>query len=447
MPGAGSVAFDGTTASALNKFLSGGTVNNIRVTASALTVDEPILVNGDGITIDFGTAQITAQSTLPYMVRVEGAHNAAILGGSYLAGNSAILVNKSANVLIDHASMSGLIGDGVVLVNSSHVFVSNNQITGLNGPGIIVGAGTSLSSIVRNDVSSGGFGSNWTAGIVLSDRDVDLVNNPRILLFYMNFGPDLEPIRNKLNPPRDCLIAWNRLVNNVSGGIYTDGATRMVIFANYIVGNAKEGICLDNGATANVVASNIFQHNGNRWGQTDRVLALDFSLARLPDGTAASKLPGVSMDNAMYNVVYGNNISHNYGDGIKTVRTSFFNVMAQNIIESDNDGANVAYRFFGIFLGAIYADAPAPDLDFTGSRGNLIFSNTIRGSHASGFYIQLGSEQNQIFENTIKDVELFAIESVLLMDNTFSNNLTDKPSQNASDTCCIYPRVRSRTIN
>jgi hypothetical protein len=219
----------------------------------------------------------------------------------------------------------------------------------------------------------------------------------------------------------------------------------MVVFGNYIAGNAKEGICLDNGSTANVVASNIFQHNGKRWGQTDRVLDLDFSLLRLPDGTAASKLPGVSLDNAMYNVVYGNNISHNYGGGIKTVRTSFFNVFAQNIIESNNDGVNDWFRFFGVFLGAIYADAPAPDLDFTASRGNMFLSNTIRGSHSSGFYIQLGCEQNQIFDNVIKDVEVFAFESVLTMDNLFRDNLTDKGSQNVGPECCSFETRRRQS--
>jgi len=317
----------------------------------------------------------------------------------------------------------------------------------VSGPGIIIGTGTTLSAVIKNDVSGGGIGSNWTAGIVLSDRNVDFTSDPRILLFYNNFGPDLEPVRDKIHPPQDCLIAWNHLTDGISQGIYTDGATRMVIFGNYIAGNAKEGICLDNGATANVVASNIFQHNGKRWGQTDRVLELDFAQLRLADGTAASKLPAVSLDNAMYNIIYGNNISHNYGDGVKTVRTAFFNVIAQNIIESDNDGVNDWYRFFGIFIGAIYADIPATDLDFTGSRGNMIFSNTIRGPHASGFYIQAGCEQNQIFDNVIKDVQLFAFESVLVMDNMFRNNLTDKPSQNVSADCCSFrglPRGRPR---
>ena len=36
----------------------------------------------------------------------------------------------------------------------------------------------------------------------------------------------------------------------------------------------------------------------------------------------------------------------------------------------------------------------------------------------------------------IKDVQLFAIESVLTMDNTFQNNLTDKSSQNVTPDCC-----------
>jgi len=439
LPTSAPTPFNGTTASDLNTFLANSGASYIRVTTPALTVDRSIVINRDGMTIDFGNTSVTAASSnLLFHVRIEGVHNVAILGGIFRNGNSGILVKNAANILVTRADLASLTGSGIIMMNSSYVMVSDNRIVGTQGPGIIVGTATILSTVSENEVTGNGFGSNWTAGIVLSDRDVDYGANPQALLSYRNFGPDLEPIRDRIHPPHDCLIAWNRVINGISQGIYVDGAVGMVIVGNDILGNAKEGLCLDNGATANVVASNIFQHNGNRWGQTDEVLTLDFANLRLPDGTSASKLPGVSLDNALYNIVYGNNISHNYGGGIKTVRTAFFNVLAQNIIESNNDGLNIYFRFFGFFIGAIYADVPAPDLDFTASRGNMIFSNLIRGPHSSGMYIQNGSDQNHIFDNIIKDVQIFAIESVLNMTNYYQNNLTDRLSQNAGTTCCLY---------
>ena len=439
LPASAPTPFDGTRASDLNTFLANSGASYIRITAPAITTDQSIVINRDGVTIDFGNTSVTATSSnLLFHVRIEGVHNVAILGGIFRNGNSGILIKNAANVLVSRADLASLSGGGVITMNSNYVMVCDNRIRGTQGPGIIVGAATALSTVTRNEVMGNGSGSNWTAGIVLSDRDVDYGADPQALLVYRNFGPPFEAIRDKIHPPHDCLIAWNRVIDGISQGIYADGAVRMVIVGNDILGNAKEGLCLDNGATANVVVSNIFQHNGNRWGQTDEVLTLDFSNLRLPDGTAASKLPAISLDNALYNIVYGNNISHNYGDGIKSVRTTFFNVLAQNIIESDNDGVNAYYRFFGFFIGAISADVPASDIDFTSSRGNMIFSNLIRGPHSSGMYIQMGSDQNQIFDNIIKDVQIFAIESVLEMANYYQNNMTDRPSQNAGPACCFH---------
>jgi hypothetical protein len=188
-------------------------------------------------------------------------------------------------------------------------------------------SGTTLSIVEQNDIGDGMYQSNWAAGIVVSDRDVDLTSGPG------GYWPIVAPVRERLNPPHDNLIAFNHIATNASSGIYMDGGVRDIIFSNTILGNAKEGLCLDNGATASVVTWKAIQRNGNRWGQPDNSLQLDFVNSRLPDGTAAAKLPGMSLDNSLYNVVFANNISHNYGGGVKMVRTSFSIVIGLNDIE------------------------------------------------------------------------------------------------------------------
>ena len=117
------------------------------------------------------------------------------------------------------------------------------------------------------------------AGIVVTDSEVDLTSNPRAI-----FGPDgywviSQPMMQRLNPPHDNLIAWNSVIRRSASGIYSDGGIRTVIFANVLEGNSKEGLCLDNGSTANVVVSNVVHDNGERWGDPDTVLALDSILA------------------------------------------------------------------------------------------------------------------------------------------------------------------------
>ncbi len=270
-----------------------------------------------------------------------------------------------------------------------------------------------------------------TAGIVLSDREVDLASNPLAI-----FGPDgywviSQPITSRLNPPHDNAIAYNYLFQNASSGIYLDGAVRNAILGNTMRSNVKEGLCLDNGATANVVASNIVEQNGGRWGEPDWILAEDQILAggRLADGTAAEKAPGISLDNAIYNIVFENGVSHNYGGGIKIVRTGFFNVIGLNTVFSDNEGASPSYHFFGIGLGAT-GGTDTSELDYTPSEGNIVFSNAIRGTHYSGIFFDAGSAQNNVFDNTIMDATNWALESVQAITNFTLNNLTNLQSRN-----------------
>ena len=236
----------------------------------------------------------------------------------------------------------------------------------------------------------------------------------------------------RLHPPRRNVLAFNRVALNASSGIYSDGGVESVIFANTIEGNAKEGVCLDNGSTANVLAMNLVRANGKRWGKTDAELRMDFvdGVGRLPDGSSAAKTPGVSLDNSLYNVVYDNEIERNYGGGIKMVRTAFFNVVGLNTVVDNNEGENPHYHFFGVEFGAARADVKVSDLDFTPCRGNLLFGNIVRGTHYAGVFLGPGSTDNDLFDNAIFGATHWAMEQVQPQPNASLNNLTNLPLRN-----------------
>jgi hypothetical protein len=177
---------------------------------------------------------------------------------------------------------------------------------------------------------------------------------------------------------------------------------------------------------------NVIRQNGKRWGQSDEALRLDFVLARgrLPDGTSVAKTPGVSIDNAAYNIVYANQVDRNHGGGVKMVRTAFFNLVGLNVVTDNNEGASPVFHFFGIELGATRADAPAVDLDFTPSRGNIVFGNVVRGSHYAGIFYGAGSTDNDVFDNSIFGATHWAQEQVRPQPNPSLNNLSNLPSRN-----------------
>jgi len=340
-------------------------------------------------------------------------------------------VNQSNTVTVSGAQIANLTGSGIVVTGSSHVTVTGNRISAGQLAGIVVHRGTTDSIVEHNEITGNLGFANLMAGIVLTDREVDIASNPQAIFGPDGYGVIQQPMSQRIHPPHDNLIAWNHSAQSHSPGIYSDGGIRNVIYSNSIEGNSKEGLCLDDGSTANVVASNTFQGNGNRWGDPDYILALDFIIGggRLPDGTAAEKVPGLSLDNAIYNIVFANNLLHNFGGGIKIVRTGYFNEIGLNVLLDDNDGDNPAYHFFGIELGAASATTDTT-LDFTPSRGNIVFSNSIRGTHYSGIYFDPGSDTNNIFDNTIMDATNWALESAVQMNNITLNNLTNLPCRN-----------------
>jgi parallel beta-helix repeat protein len=288
--------------------------------------------------------------------------------------------------------------------------------------------------ITNNDILDNRGSSNWDAGIVITDRNANLESAPENLFDSGGYWVPEQPINTRLAIPQNNLIAYNHIAGSASSGIYSDGSVRNIFINNQVENNAKEGLCLDNGSAADVVAFNLFRGNGRRWGQTDADLKLDFvfQFGRLPDGTSPAKVPAISIDNAVYNQVVFNEVDGNFGSGIKMVRTAFYNLVGANTLSGNNLGQSDAFHFFGIELGFANADATSAELDFMPSRGNEIFDNNIRGSHYSGIFLAEGSDQNNLFDNTIFGATNWGMESVVVQPNVTLNNLTNLNLRNVN---------------
>ena len=151
-----------------------------------------------------------------------------------MSGDSAILVDNSRRISVTSVNISNLTGAGIVVTGSDHVSVTQNRISGLQLSGIMIHRGTTASYIGRNSVTGNPGSANLMAGIVLTDRDVDISSNPRSI-----FRPDLyegvaEPITSRMHPPHENVVAFNHVWRNSAGGIYSDGAVRNVIVANSV---------------------------------------------------------------------------------------------------------------------------------------------------------------------------------------------------------------------
>ena len=424
--------FDGTHASALNALLNRPGVRGVRVASPRLVVDEPLRLLRSGLWLDLGDAELTAPASAPpYLVRIESVSGVVLEGGVLRSGRWGVLVHDSRDVTVRAVRFDGLSEGGVVASAAPGLVVFGTTMRALGAAGVLLHGRTEGAAVVGNHIRALRGGSNWHAAIVLSDREADLAADPASLLHADRHGVHEQRIDLRLNGPRGNVVALNRLRHNLSSGLYSDGGIENVIADNLVEGNAKEGICLDNGSAANVLTANVVRANGARWGMSDAVLALDFVAGhgRLGDGSAAAKTPGVSIDNALYNVVHANLIDRNFGGGIKLVRTAFFNVIGSNVVTDNNEGASERFHFFGIELGAARSDSPVDDLDFTPSRGNVVYGNAIRGGHYAGIFLGDGSTDNELFDNTIFNATRWAIEQVRAQSNASLNNLSNLPSR------------------
>ena len=428
--------FNGARASELNALLRDPAVRGVRVASARLVADDPILVRRAKLWLDLGSAELRAVDgkEIPprFLLRVENAPGATVRGGAFVGGDWGALVDGSRDVTLIGGRYAGLTGGGVVLHDAPGVVLARASLTRNGEAAVLVHGDTTGGVLLDNEVVGNLGPSNWHAGIVISDRNGAVADDPRNILNADRYGVREQPMPTRLHPPRRNVLAFNRVALNASSGIYSDGGVETVIFDNTIEGNAKEGVCLDNGSTANVVAMNLVRANGKRWGKTDAELRLDFvdGVGRLPDGSSAAKTPGISLDNSLYNVLYANEVERNYGGGVKMVRTAFFNVIGLNTIVDNNEGTNSHYHFFGVEFGAAEADVAVSDLDFTPCRGNILFGNTIRGTHYAGIFLGPGSTDNDLFDNAIFGATNWAMEQVKPQPNASLNNLTNLPLRN-----------------
>jgi hypothetical protein len=373
------VIFNGSTTSELNRLIASANTHSICITSGNLKVDEPVQIGRIGLLLDFGSATLSPVGVYPYLIRLENALGVEVTGGIVATGESGVLISQSNRVVIRGMTFSGLKASGIVVTHSSEVLVRDNRLTGLRGAPVILHEGTYSSIVESNQILNNLGWPNMSAGIVITDRDVDVTSGPGPLFGPGGYWVVSQPMSQRMPPPHDNIISHNHLASNNSSGVYVDGGVAHVIVSNTIERNAKEGICLDNGSASNVVTWNLIQQNGQRWGEPDYVMTQEFIArsGRLQDGTAAAKVPGISIDNALYNLIYANTVSHNFGGGIKCVRTAC--LIGLNTMVSNNDGASANFHFFGIELGAAALDNASDELDATPSHGNILFSNVIRG--------------------------------------------------------------------
>ncbi len=284
--------FRGTRASELNRMLNRPGPCNVRVDSASLDLDTPVYPP-DHCSLDLGHATLHSLRYQPYQVQIKNRTGVRLSGGRFNGANWGVSVAGSSDVTLTGMQMDGLGGGGVMVTGSYRVTLSHNRFRRMGGSAVMLHGDTQHAVVSDNEILSDTGWSNWHAGIVVTDRIADPSDDATTLLRKDGFLVRQTRITDRLTIPHDNLIYRNEILGNLTSGIYSDGGARNVYLQNTIANNSKEGMCLDNGSTANVVAYNLFRSNGKRWGIDDAELKRDFvwNFGRLSDGTSPAKLP------------------------------------------------------------------------------------------------------------------------------------------------------------
>lgn len=425
------IIFLGTTSKELQKAIDKNHGKLLDIRSDIITVSETITVSSDthlqGNGAQFVCSGIKHVFLLDHVSQVS-------INGIVIKGNAeyGISINNSSQCCITECTITAMSQKPICVLNQTTGFqISNNDFAHNLAGGIYIAGEVSKGLIQGNKIEAHDGTSNWMAGIVLTDAAANVGN------IWETFGerhhfPRKCNVSDQKNCPHEILIRNNQIAYNRSSGIYSDGAYSCFVIHNTVRQNDKEGICLDYGTFGFYLKENVLKENGKRGRQDDKDLEMDFVLAagRMEDGSAKAKLPGISIDNAAYNILENNIVSDNYGGGIKMVRTALRNLITENIIKNNNCGQNDCYHFFGIEVGAAIADVPSQDIDFTPDFENIMCRNSISGNHYSGIFIGQDCYVNDAFDNVIMDTQQFAVEAISIKFNSIVNNVSNMQNRN-----------------
>lgn len=418
--------FTGTTGEELNAFLQQHPGKKIMVASNAIEIKESIVIPNKTWLCATQTHLTGGGAFAAFMVE-----KASIVGitGFVMDGgfDYGVYVQDSSDITVSDCRFLNLSRKPLVVVGDcSDIYVLRNRAEGNANGGLYFNGSIQKALIEDNDIIDNKGTSNWMAGIVLTAIDVAADRDIYAPFDEALHFPKEQRLDTMLSAPHDIVIRGNHVEENNSSGIYCDGPYNVYVVENHIIGNDKEGMCLDYGTIGTFVTRNDIMKNGNRARQTDEDLKMDFVFdhGRMADGTAKSKLPGVSIDNAAYNIVYDNRISENYGSGVKMVRAGVRNIISTNVLIGNNVGENDLFHFFGVEIGNAAADIDATNIDFTPGYENIICRNLITGKHYTGIFIDTDTFINDFFDNTIMDATHWSIECISDKFNSCVNNFS-----------------------
>ena len=404
------VLYTGTDVDDLNQFLQNNTGKIVQ-----LTQDIQVYKNTNG---SFGIIMVPSDTIL------DGNGHRLVMKAGYTEAPDVgvvLYVYKDGVIPSTNCGVKNLSTD-IPYVNSINVFsadnilIENNTLNNATKSGIMISDeyGSTVNGIIRgNTINNVGddaiavYG-NHSNLLIDSNRISGAKGFAGIAISCLQNGQQIR-VDNETTGPHDIIVTGN-VVSGCSGeALYCIGSYKTYITYNTLRDSILEGVCLDSGCIGNYFAHNEVVNNG-----------------------IAGGLPGVSIDNGIYNIVDSNNVYNNSCSGIKLVRTGLGNIIVNNIC-TDNAYNQMGAKSSGIDIEPLAVETENLGyIDGLGSNWNVVLNNTVTGSHDFGVFIadddtanNGGSScENVIMYNKFSSAYTFGAADFSSMSSTVKNNIT-----------------------
>lgn len=301
-----------------------------------------------------------------------------------------------SEVSLSECRINGMRQKAVCVIGDANgVNIESNEMSQNGAGGLYLAGNVSECRIWDNNITGNGGSSKWMSGIVLTGIVPEDKYNIWETFDAEHNVPQRDNIYNQTDCPHDLIITENKISNNGSVGIYSDGAYKGYVSGNTISQNNGGAISLEYGTLGFYLDGNYCESNG------------------------ASMYPGIALDNAAYNILR-NNVITDHSVGIKMVQASARNLIMENIVQG---GANEVCYQYAIEVGT--GTGEDGTVDAGASYENIICRNSIMGNHYTGIFIDKDCYVNDVFDNMIMEVRTFSVESVSHMFNSIINNTSN----------------------
>ena len=222
-----------------------------------------------------------------------------------------ILISNSSDVLVNEVWSTKNFGEGIEIINSSRITVTNNFLLNNGGTSPNFGDGIGIDSSSYSIISGNMIINNTCEAVdIANESHYNTVSNN--IMIGNRVGVGIRVAGSSFN-----VVQGNIIKDSTENGVSIyDTATNNILLGNQIVGNGIFGVKVD--SNNNQIENNIVSNNTE----------------------TGIQISGTST----YNIIEGNTIFQNGRHGVALETNTVLNLLSNNVIYSNSQEINITYN-------------------------------------------------------------------------------------------------------